>query len=126
MAVESLYCAHPSAVVTCTLLELESCFAAIDDKVSRASDYTPLLQVCALAPLHASCHVHDLGLQEIMVQSLVFDVARRRSSVSLPLQCPPSSPPHNLPSLSNPDRSRPPLPPKQKNPTFCNVNSFNR
>lgn len=44
MAVESLYCAHPSAAVTCTLLELESCFAAIDEKVVRASDYIGVLQ----------------------------------------------------------------------------------
>jgi hypothetical protein len=47
MAVESLYCAHPSAAVTCTLLELESCFAAIDEKVVRVSDYIGVLQARA-------------------------------------------------------------------------------
>jgi len=53
MAVESLYCTHPSAAVTCTLLELESCFAAIDEKVTRVSDYSAVLQVIC-SQLHAT------------------------------------------------------------------------
>ena len=47
MAVESLYLSHSSAAVTSTLLDLESCFAAIDDKMVRPQDYYSLLQVCS-------------------------------------------------------------------------------
>ena len=91
MAVESLYCAHPSAAVTCTLLELESCFAAIDEKVVRASDYVGVLQVslclcaficvcarafAAIIASRCACFVHSLPLlQEIMMQSLVFELS---------------------------------------------------
>lgn len=63
MAVESLYCAHPSAAVTCTLLELESCFAAIDEKVVRVSDYIGVLQ-------------------EVMTQSLVFELSNHGEASS--------------------------------------------
>jgi hypothetical protein len=55
MAVESLYLSHSSASVTCALLELESCFAAVDEKIARPSDYYSVMQVSPLALV--VCHL---------------------------------------------------------------------
>jgi hypothetical protein len=77
MAVESLYCSHPSAVATATLLDLESLFADIDDKVVHITDYFGVLQACTRIVL-CFCQVsftHDsLFLQEIMKESIKFDL----------------------------------------------------
>jgi hypothetical protein len=78
MAVESLYCSHPSAVATATLLDLESLFADIDDKVVRITDYFGVLQACTRIVL-CFCRIpftHDLlpFLQEIMKESIKFDL----------------------------------------------------
>jgi hypothetical protein len=92
MAVESLYCSHPSSVATATLLDLESLFAEIDDKVVRTTDYSGVLQACTRTFL-CICQIpctHDLPfLQEIMRESIKFDLGissqvRFCSSLSCP------------------------------------------
>lgn len=60
MAVESLYCSHPSSVATATLLDLESLFAEIDDKVVRTTDYSGVLQACTRTFFHASVEYPSL------------------------------------------------------------------
>jgi hypothetical protein len=83
MAVESLYMSHSSASVTCALLELDSLFSIVDDRMVRSGDYYALLQVCAIAALFvafctpcARCLKH---LQEFMLQAIVFELGNRRN-----------------------------------------------
>jgi hypothetical protein len=47
----------PASVATATLLDLESLFAEIDDKVVRITDYSGVLQACTRIFFSCICRI---------------------------------------------------------------------